>query len=664
MHFLKRNFQFVLLIILSLTYFGCQDQTTEDTSKPEACFTYSPDVIYAGTSVEFSSNCSKLADMYDWEFGDGTYSADTNPVHIFASAGSYNVVLVVTDVNGNTATTTTTVTVEKSPVTEHGGVINADEVWEEGVHLITSSVYVSGATVTIMPGAVVKFKPGTSLFIGQSEQNSKLIADGTVDKPIVFTSNSDSPSPGDWDMIAFGDGALKTSSMKYCEISYGGGNSSSSSTIDISKTSLTIENCKITNSASAGINIEKDGFFESFTKNEIGSCASYAIHLFPNSISSLGANNTITTNMGIGVKSGTFNLASATWLKQTVPYVLEDDVYVGNETGAVLTIAPGVTIELKESTSLMVSYSGSSTGTLIAEGTEAEPITFTAAATSKAPGSWDRLGFYSGTSANTSLKYCIIEYGGGYSANEGMVVVDECAINMENCEIRNADNYGIRLGIHGLFDSFTNNYLHDNNSFAIKVFGNNAHTIGAGNIIDSSLGIEVNGDTYDRADETWLKQTCPYVINDMIYVESATTAKLTIEPGTTVKLMQDAGIRVGYRTNTYGVLVANGTADNKIIFTTSAASGSEAPGQWDGIFFHNGTGNGSILNYCDFSYGGGYSFQSGMVNCSLTPDGLPVVTNCDFSYSDAWGIYVSPLTHPQISDNTFSNNKLGDIKTN
>lgn len=48
---------------------------------------------------------------YLWDFGDTTTSTEINPSHSYNTAGSYTVVLTVTDGNGLTAETTTTVTV-------------------------------------------------------------------------------------------------------------------------------------------------------------------------------------------------------------------------------------------------------------------------------------------------------------------------------------------------------------------------------------------------------------------------------------------------------------------------------------------------------------------------------------------------------------------------
>ena len=51
-----------------------------------------------------------------WDFGDGTTSTDINPIHVYTSAGSFNVTLTVTDVNGCSNSTVHPVTVNPLPV--------------------------------------------------------------------------------------------------------------------------------------------------------------------------------------------------------------------------------------------------------------------------------------------------------------------------------------------------------------------------------------------------------------------------------------------------------------------------------------------------------------------------------------------------------------------
>ncbi len=53
--------------------------------------------------VTFISNISN-ANTYQWNFGDGGFSSEINPTHIFSSGGLYTVILSVEDQNGCTAT--------------------------------------------------------------------------------------------------------------------------------------------------------------------------------------------------------------------------------------------------------------------------------------------------------------------------------------------------------------------------------------------------------------------------------------------------------------------------------------------------------------------------------------------------------------------------------
>ncbi len=81
------------------------------------------------------------------------------------------------------------------------GNITANETWtNNNIYLLDGWVYVkAGVTVTIQPGTVIKgdFATKGTLII---ERDAKLIADGTVDQPIVFTSQKSvgQRSYGDW----------------------------------------------------------------------------------------------------------------------------------------------------------------------------------------------------------------------------------------------------------------------------------------------------------------------------------------------------------------------------------------------------------------------------------------------------------------------------------
>ena len=79
------------------------------TGEPVAKFEYKAD----GLEVNFtdqSTDDGKIV-KWDWKFGDGKTSSEASPVHAYAAAGKYTVVLTVTDDSGKTGTAQQEVTV-------------------------------------------------------------------------------------------------------------------------------------------------------------------------------------------------------------------------------------------------------------------------------------------------------------------------------------------------------------------------------------------------------------------------------------------------------------------------------------------------------------------------------------------------------------------------
>jgi hypothetical protein len=80
-------------------------------------------------------------------------------------------------------------------VVEHSGFITADETWAaDKIHVLKDRVIVkSGVTLTINPGTIVKGEAGTganasALVIARG---ATILAEGTADQPIIFTSIAD-----------------------------------------------------------------------------------------------------------------------------------------------------------------------------------------------------------------------------------------------------------------------------------------------------------------------------------------------------------------------------------------------------------------------------------------------------------------------------------------
>ncbi len=82
--------------------------------------------------------------------------------------------------------------------------LTADKTWE-----LEGFVYVQeGATLTIQPGTQIKSEGKDALIV---MPGAKIMAEGTVDKPIVFTSKKADPAPGDWaGVVIFGKAPVST----------------------------------------------------------------------------------------------------------------------------------------------------------------------------------------------------------------------------------------------------------------------------------------------------------------------------------------------------------------------------------------------------------------------------------------------------------------------
>lgn len=83
-------------------------------------------------------------------------------------------------------------------------------------------------TLTIEPGVTIKFTPGTALEIehwtsDEDPAAGALVAVGTPERPIVFTSAAPDPAPGDWIGLWYGSVPAAHNRLEHARIEYAGG---------------------------------------------------------------------------------------------------------------------------------------------------------------------------------------------------------------------------------------------------------------------------------------------------------------------------------------------------------------------------------------------------------------------------------------------------------
>jgi len=119
------------------------------------------------------------------------------------------------------------------PVPLTGGLISSDTTWGTG----NGDLYAPDGNAVVESGVTLTIEPCTRILLGAGQTlqiEGTLIARGTPDCPMVFTSAATDPAPGDWERLFFtsshvpgvvdADGNYVSGSvLEYVQVLYGGG---------------------------------------------------------------------------------------------------------------------------------------------------------------------------------------------------------------------------------------------------------------------------------------------------------------------------------------------------------------------------------------------------------------------------------------------------------
>jgi len=109
------------------------------------------------------------------------------------------------------------------PVLLTDGVITADTVWQGEIHVSGVISVKRGATLTVRPGTVVKFKrvdrDNNKVGDGEIMVEGRLIAKGTRSERILFTSAEEKPRVNDWSYVQF-ISSDPGNIIEYCQFEY------------------------------------------------------------------------------------------------------------------------------------------------------------------------------------------------------------------------------------------------------------------------------------------------------------------------------------------------------------------------------------------------------------------------------------------------------------
>jgi RHS repeat-associated protein len=386
---------------------------------------------------------------------------------------------------------------------------------------------------TIESGVTVTIEPGVKLTLGPLTVKGTLLAEGTAESPVAFTSAKEEKG-GEWRGILFEPGS-GASVLNHTEIKYAGNGLLEYGAVEVNASSPTIKNSVVRKSASYGIRMSHGGSPE-IANNSLYNNGASAISYTSNTGDSgdINIHGNYVEGGGYGILVNVFNEAKVTGTtlsgntvigtegdglkyngskipgditENTLKENLRNYIVISGTVASSTTwndggskvkveneviVASGVTLKITRGV-YMVSPNFVVKGTLLAEGTAEDPIIFTGPNQEKA-GEWKSVLFEPGSGASV-LNHVEVKYGGSSVAGVGAVEVNASSPTIENSTIRRSGSYGIRMS-HGGSPEVANNSLYNNGDAAISytsTTGESGEVNIHGNFVEGgSYGIQVN----------------------------------------------------------------------------------------------------------------------------------------------------------------------------
>jgi hypothetical protein len=364
------------------------------------------------------------------------------------------------------------------------------------------------------------------------------------------------------------------------------------------------------------------------------------------------------------------------WTADASPHIVDWTVDVRG--GGTLEIEPCAVVQFAAGHGMNVAYPGTpTTGTLVAEGTEDQPIRFEG----KGGGRWGHL--FVQAPGTASLAYVTFANGGSVD-NRGATLVASGTNEWPSPTPLAVDHVTITgsLGAGVAVDRVAR-FTPDSTDLVVTDSGDEAHpwplvigehTIGSipmgdytGNAVDK---IYIDPEHSIAEDATMRDHGLPYIVapaNDLVVAsgDENAPATLTIEPGVRIEMPAERSLEIEHYTGEFmasGALVALGTVDEPIVFTS--ASPTPQPGDWTGLWFGGVVQPTTQLDHVRIEYTGAWcgcilatcsdiAEHEGAVIMSMEPDHV-FVTNSVIA-NGSWHGFVlgydgSPLDFASVNE--------------
>ncbi|MFG0320515.1 MAG: hypothetical protein ACF8XB_24805, partial [Planctomycetota bacterium JB042] len=542
--------------------------------------------------------------------------------------------------------------------------------WLTGhVYLVMAAITVpAGQTLTVQPGAIVKFDSGRSLVV-----KGTLAAVGTSGSPIRFTSLKDdavggdhngdgaatAPAKGDWRRIDLSSSATACV-MRWCRVRYAG--QSGSRAVDCATTGFTMTDCAIEDGLGPGLDltvsagpIERNAFDR--CKRAVTGMTPKWLHSFRDNTASGNVEGDRLRVDGAGT-FGTTLTTDTTWSpSNSLNGSGEIELYrpillLANRT---LTVEAGTSL-LFTSSSDVLDFDGD----LVTNGTATDPVVLTSAADAQfggsgaAPGDW--IGVRLVQSAASVLTHTEIRYAG---KSGGAVRLSGTDAAFVSCTFAHSAGDGLDAGgsaptVTGC--DFVSNAGYPISPVPIDVLAGFSGNTAAGNGFGDAVALG-GGDldaAFSLGPAPAFNGTGAFILSGTITV--GTSGSLTLGSG--VVLKADPATHPEIRV--FGVLACDGQPGAEVVLTSlrddahggdlnaDGAATAPAPGDWDGVKLFQSS-DASTLKHTRIRYAGRNGLRSllldgsdaALTSCVVehgggpalaAKDSAPTVSGCAFDH--------------------------------
>lgn len=520
------------------------------------------------------------------------------------------------------------------------------------------------AHLTIEKGVKLLFAENTSMTVS----GATMAANGTEDKPVVFTGTSQ--NPGWWTGVQIENSASSKNVLKHVTIEYGGsdetpGNVESGANLmfDNQRGNIeySLENVTLRHSGEYGLYAESNVEFNSFKNNTLAQNKGAAGIVNAWVIDDLSSSTSFSENEAsyVDVTGANMNVDEKhTWPGIDVPYRVKESISV-SESG--LTIKPGASFHFEENTGLTLT----SGGPFVIAGSPDKRIAFRG--TSKSAGFWKGIQIEKTTNADNKFAYVDIRDAGndetfGNVDNPANIMFDNQRGNiefaLENVRLKNSAGYGLTAENNVEFDAFKNNTLTQNQAGAAHIAPQVINHLDSSSTFDgnSKNFVHVTGNQVNVDDSiVWPAIDVPYRVKAVI---SVTDGELTVNAGATFSFEEHAGITL----TSGGPFKFLGEEGNRIKLTGA----QKRKGFWKGIQVEKSTSADNEFKYTTLEYAGDtdlygnvdqpanlmFDNQRGAIDFSLS--------NVKLSNSEGYGLYAEGnVVFDSFKNNTLTSNKKG-----